>query len=200
MSTQQKIREIIEAQEIYTQSELQQVLKAKYDQEITVSGICVALKKLNAVKTATGYQVSRGNVVEIKRLGETPLPKKAHIADAGFDLEASHDSMLFEGAATVVSTGIAISLPVGYEAQIRGRSGNAAKLGIFVVNAPGTIDSGYTGEIKVILSCLKDSVKIQKGMRIAQMVIQKLPDIEFREVNQFEETDRGNSGFGSSGG
>ena len=100
----------------------------------------------------------------------------------------------------LIPTGIYIQLPEGYEAQIRPRSGLAAKYGITVANAPGTIDADYIGEIKVILINLsKEKFVINPGERIAQMVISKYEKIEWNEVSELEKTDRGEGGFGSTG-
>jgi dUTP pyrophosphatase len=130
------------------------------------------------------------------------LPFYATELSAGMDLKASIETPIeldtLERA--MVPTGIYIELPAGYEAQIRPRSGLAAKHGISVCNSPGTIDADYRGEIKVILVNLsKEKFTINPGERIAQMVIAKYEKIEWEEVEQLSETDRGTGGFGSTG-
>ena len=130
------------------------------------------------------------------------LPFYATELSAGMDLKASIEAPVeldtLERA--MVPTGIYIELPAGYEAQIRPRSGLAAKHGISVCNSPGTIDADYRGEIKVILVNLsKEKFTINPGERIAQMVIAKYEKIEWEEVEQLSETDRGAGGFGSTG-
>lgn len=130
------------------------------------------------------------------------LPFYATELSAGMDLKASIETPVeldtLERA--MVPTGIYIELPAGYEAQIRPRSGLAAKHGISVCNSPGTIDADYRGEIKVILVNLsKEKFTINPGERIAQMVIAKFEKIEWEEVEQLSETDRGAGGFGSTG-
>lgn len=130
------------------------------------------------------------------------LPFYATELSAGMDLKASIETPIeldtLERA--MVPTGIYIELPAGYEAQIRPRSGLAAKHGISVCNSPGTIDADYRGEIKVILVNLsKEKFTIYPGERIAQMVIAKYEKIEWEEVEQLSETDRGAGGFGSTG-
>ena len=121
---------------------------------------------------------------------------------AGMDLSAALDEAieLAPGQRALVPTGLSISLPPGYEAQIRPRSGLALKHGITVLNAPGTIDADYRGEIKVILANLgSENFTIERGMRIAQMVVARHANIEWNIVESLEETDRGTGGFGSTG-
>ena len=149
--------------------------------------------------------------VEFKKLyADTQLPKKANPSDAGFDLyaHATYDGFDFsEGyqlspnESILVRCGFAMALPIGYEAQIRSRSGLALKNGICVLNSPGTIDTGYRNEIGVILfNTSKNTFMFKPGDRIAQMVIQKLPDVETVEVDELSKpTDRGMGGFGSTG-
>ena len=130
------------------------------------------------------------------------LPSYATSAAAGMDLRANLDSpvLLKSLERTMVPTGLFIELPVGCEAQIRPRSGLAAKNGLTVLNSPGTIDADYRGEIKVILVNLsKDDFTINDGERIAQMVIAKHEQAEFIEVEELVETERGAGGFGSTG-
>ena len=130
------------------------------------------------------------------------LPEYQTALSAGMDLKAntSEPIVLNPLQRELIPTGIYIQLPEGYEAQIRPRSGLAAKYGITVVNAPGTIDADYIGEIKVILINLSnEKFVINPGERIAQMVISKYEKVEWNEVKELEKTDRGEGGFGSTG-
>lgn len=130
------------------------------------------------------------------------LPQYATIASAGLDLRANIDEPITIGSLekAVVPTGLFMEIPVGYEAQVRPRSGLAFKHGITVLNSPGTIDADYRGEIKVILVNLsKDEFIIESGERIAQMVIAAHEQAEWVEVTELQDTDRGAGGFGSTG-
>ncbi|GAA4272205.1 dUTP diphosphatase [Aquimarina gracilis] len=130
------------------------------------------------------------------------LPNYETIASAGMDLRANllEPVTLAPLDRTIIKTGLFIELPVGYEAQVRPRSGLAAKKGITVLNAPGTIDADYRGEIGVILVNLSnDSFTIENGERVAQLVIAKHERAEWIEVNELSETSRGEGGFGSTG-
>ncbi len=141
--------------------------------------------------------------VLIKRLDpELPLPAYAHPGDAGADLVAAADVELPPGERAVVPTGIAIALPDGYAAFIHPRSGLGAKLGVTIVNAPGTVDAGYRGEIKVTLlnTDPRATVRLRRGDRIAQMVVQRVERAVFHEVAALPGAARGANGFGSTGG
>lgn len=128
------------------------------------------------------------------------IPTKAHEDDAGFDLYAAEDFTLRAHGFGCVPTALSIELPLGYEAQVRPRSGLAAKYGVTVLNAPGTVDAGYRGEVKVILINHGDEdFAITAGMRIAQMIISPVLGAEFVEVSALKESLRGEGGFGSSG-
>ncbi|MCB0399070.1 MAG: dUTP diphosphatase [Winogradskyella sp.] len=130
------------------------------------------------------------------------LPHYETIASAGMDLRAnlSEDRTIKPLERTIVGTGLYIELPIGYEAQVRPRSGLAAKKGITVLNAPGTVDADYRGEIGVILVNLSnEEFTIQNGERIAQLIIAKHERAEWIEVEELSETDRGEGGFGSTG-
>lgn len=135
----------------------------------------------------------------LKLTTNATLPSKATVDSAGYDLYAAEDMWVYSGCTALVKTDIAIELPQGYEAQIRSRSG-LAKRGITVANSPGTIDADYRGPIGVLIhnSNLLD-FNIKKGDRIAQMVIQRVPEVELVEVTELSDTDRGANGFGSSG-
>lgn len=141
--------------------------------------------------------------VEIKLISQlAKLPEKMSDASSGYDLyTANSESIsLKPGTIKMVPTGIAISLPSGYEAQIRPRSGLAIRHGIGILNSPGTIDADYRGEIKVILFNFGDKeFVIEPGMRIAQMVISQYENVEFLEVDELDETVRGSGGFGHTG-
>jgi len=134
---------------------------------------------------------------------DLPLPVYETSGSAGMDLYAVEDGWIIPGQITIIPTGIAISIPEDYEAQIRPRSGLAAKHGITIVNTPGTIDSDYRGEIKVILTCLgRQEYQVQRGDRIAQIVFNPIKHIEWNEVTtraELDATERGTSGFGSTG-
>ena len=130
------------------------------------------------------------------------LPVYATAGSAGMDITAAlGEPMILEpGAIAMIPTGIAIALPQGFECQVRSRSGLAAKHGIFALNAPGTIDSDYRGEIKVILANSgKASYAIQPGERIAQLVIARYETVRWELVDSLDETERGTGGFGSTG-
>lgn len=141
--------------------------------------------------------------VLIQRLDpDLVMPSYSHPGDAGADLVAAADVVLAPGERAVVSTGLAIALPDGYAAFVHPRSGMAAKLGVTIVNAPGTIDAGYRGEIKVTLlnTDLTDTARFRRGDRIAQLVIQRVEHAVFHEVRTLPRSARGNGGFGSTGG
>ncbi len=130
------------------------------------------------------------------------LPSYATLGSAGFDLHAviENDIIIKSQERALIHTGIAIALPDGYEAQIRSRSGLAFKNGVVVLNSPGTIDSDYRGEIMVILyNSDEEDFVVQRGMRIAQMVVQRYEKVEFDIVSSLSETVRNLGGFGSTG-
>ena len=141
--------------------------------------------------------------IELKLLhaGMTP-PVYAHAADAGSDLCSAIDFVLEPFERKVVPTGIAIALPEGYAGFIHPRSGLSSKHGVTVINAPGTIDAGYRGEIKVPLINLDSQIPLQisRGDRIAQLVIQEIKHADFTLVESLDDSDRGAGGFGSTGG
>lgn len=140
--------------------------------------------------------------VKIINKSEHPLPHYETLASAGMDLRANiKDPITLKSLErTIVPTGIYLELPVGYEAQVRPRSGLAAKKGISVLNAPGTVDADYRGEVGVILINLSsEDFTIENGERVAQMVIAKHERVEWQEVDVLTETERGTGGFGSTG-
>jgi dUTP pyrophosphatase len=144
-------------------------------------------------------------IVAITRLehgADLPLPRYESELAAGMDLLAAIDGpvTLAAGARQIVPTGIAIALPAGFEAQVRPRSGLAAKQGVSVLNAPGTIDADYRGEVGVILINLgAEPVTLNRGDRIAQMVVAPVVQAEWIEVDTLPSTERGSGGFGSTG-
>ena len=140
--------------------------------------------------------------VKIVNKSDNPLPSYATILSAGMDLYANNESPITLGSLerTLVKTGLFIELPAGYEAQIRPRSGLAYKHGLGIPNSPGTIDADYRGEIGVLLVNLsKDPFTIEKGERIAQMVIAKHETVEWEVVESLSDTERGAGGFGHTG-
>lgn len=131
-----------------------------------------------------------------------PLPEYAHDGDAGADLRTSVDAVLEPGERATLPTGLAIALPQGHAAFVHPRSGLAARHGVTIVNAPGTVDSGYRGEIRVTLlnTDAHAPVKFERGDRIAQLVIQCVERAAFVEADSLPDTERGAGGFGSTGG
>jgi dUTP pyrophosphatase len=130
------------------------------------------------------------------------VPSYAHAGDAGADLYAARDVVLEPGERAVVPTGVAIALPEGYAAFVHPRSGLAARHGLALVNAPGTIDAGYRGEIQVIVVNLDRTapIRLARGDRIAQLIIQQVERAEFVPVDALPESVRAEGGFGSTGG
>lgn len=127
-------------------------------------------------------------------------PRKAHADDAAYDLHSRTDLELEPMTSTLVPTGLFLELPVGYEAQIRPRSGLALKHDIMLTNSPGTVDAGYRGEVGVIVyNGGKTPFPVRRGDRIAQMVIAKLAEVELEEAKTLSESQRGTGGFGSTG-
>lgn len=141
-------------------------------------------------------------IMQIEDAKDLPIPQYMTELAAGVDLYANvRESVILEpGTHKLIATGIAIALPEGYEAQIRARSGLAAKHGIGLVNGIGTIDADYRGEIKVILMNWGDEAfEIKRGERIAQMVINQIEQVEFQVTTSLDETSRGEGGFGHTG-
>jgi dUTP pyrophosphatase len=139
--------------------------------------------------------------LQIQRVVEdVKLPNYAHPGDAGMDLFAAEEYILKPGERTLVNTGIKIALPVGYEAQVRPKSGLALKHGISIVNTPGTVDAGYRGLVGVIaINHGTEDFKIEKNQKIAQMIINKVETADIEEVKELDDTSRGEGGFGSTG-
>ena len=151
--------------------------------------------------------MSSDPVIRIRRLrpdtdSDIPLPRYMTAQSAGLDICAAPQRAikLVHGQIALIPSGFAISLPPGYEAQIRPRSGLAVKHGIGIINSPGTIDADYRGEVKVaVINLGADDYTIQRGDRIAQMVIQRVCQARFRVVERLDETERNDGGFGSTG-
>jgi len=137
----------------------------------------------------------------IRRLNESAvLPQRAYSGDAGLDLAAAERAELAPGARAVVGTGLAVAIPDGYAGFVQPRSGLAARNGITIVNAPGLVDSGYRGEIRVVLlnTDPEEPFVVEPGMRIAQLVVLAVPAVELAETDELPEAERGARGFGSS--
>jgi dUTP pyrophosphatase len=141
--------------------------------------------------------------IEVKRLANgvgLPLPSYASSGAAGLDVVAAEDLVLVPGGRHAVATGFAIAIPEGFEVQVRPRSGLALKNGITCLNTPGTIDSDYRGEVKVILANLgSEPFEVRRGERIAQLVPAPVQRAAFVEVDALDSTERGSGGFGSTG-
>jgi dUTP pyrophosphatase len=143
-----------------------------------------------------------GIVLAVKRIDpDLPLPTYAHTADAGLDLFAAEDAVIAPGHRALVGTGIAVAIPAGYGGFVQPRSGLALRQGLGLVNSPGLIDSHYRGEIKVIAVNLDPvtPIHINRGDKIAQLVIQKVEHARLVEVDDLDTTERGAGGFGSTG-
>lgn len=132
---------------------------------------------------------------------DLPLPRYASRGDAGLDLVAAEDVSLQPGERYAVPTGIAVAIPDGYAGFVHARSGRALKEGLALANAPGLIDSGYRGEIKVIVVNLDSSspVDIKRGDKVAQLVLQRVETVELVAVEELPDSERGAGGFGSTG-
>jgi dUTP pyrophosphatase len=156
-----------------------------------------------AASTAAASPAVDAVPVLIKRLDlGLPLPARAHPGDAGVDLCTAVDVVLAPGERALVPTGMAIALPEGYAAFVHPRSGLAARHGVTIVNAPGTVDAGYRGEIKVTLlnTDRVEPVRFERGDRIAQLVVQQVACPQFHEVQTLPGSARAAGGFGSTGG
>lgn len=181
----------------------------KYIEKVKVSTLSQSKKDFielfltNVIMVTTELvEVPRRRIeVEIKKLSENAkLPEYAHLTDAGADIFALEHTYLKPNETKLVKTGIAVAIPVGYEIQIRPRSGLSLKTSLRVANAPGTVDADYRGEICVIMwNSSNESVEINAGDKIAQMVINEVPMIKWKEVTELSSTERGTGGFGSTG-
>lgn len=128
------------------------------------------------------------------------IPVQAHPGDAGMDLVSIEDATIAPGARRLVRTGLAVEIPFGFEGQVRPRSGLALKHGVTVLNAPGTIDAGYRGEVGVVLANFGEApFVVEKGMRIAQLVIAAVAEVSVEVAGELSSSERGEGGYGSSG-
>jgi dUTP pyrophosphatase len=145
---------------------------------------------------------SRVEILVTRLDQDVPLPEYAHPGDAGADLVTTVDVDLEPGERALVPTGLAIALPDGYVALVHPRSGLAARFGVSIVNAPGTVDAGYRGEITVLLVNLdpRDPVHLRRGDRVAQLLVQQVEKARFVEVQRLPGSARGDGGYGSTGG
>lgn len=142
------------------------------------------------------------NIVQLPHAAGLPLPEYATDGAAGMDVHAAIDAplTLMPGSVAMVPTGIQLAVPTGFEMQVRSRSGLAAKSGVFALNSPGTVDSDFRGEVKVILANFsKDPFTVERGQRIAQLVVARHERITWNVVSSLDETTRGVGGFGSTG-
>ena len=131
---------------------------------------------------------------------DAKLPSLSHHGDAGYDLYANETLEVLPGNIALVATGLKLAVPVGFECQVRPKSGLALNHGVTLLNSPGTIDAGYRGEVKVILINLgKNPFLVEKGKKIAQLVFNKIESADFKIVERLDETRRGDGGFGSTG-
>ena len=130
-------------------------------------------------------------------------PEYSYVSDSGFDLRANEDSWIFPMSRNIIKTGLIFNIPDGYEIQVRSKSGIALKQGLFVLNSPGTVDSGYLGEIQVIMfNTTTEKVKIEKGQKVAQAVLCPVVGgkwVNLIRVEKIEDKDRNNNAFGSTG-
>jgi len=138
--------------------------------------------------------------IGIINLSDNPLPEYKKEGDSGMDVRASQATFICKNKTRIIHTGIYVEIPNGWEIQVRSRSGLAAKHGVFVLNQPGTIDSAYRGEIMIILHNIgEEDFTVEKGDRIAQLVLQKVPKIKWEVVTNLSETERGEGGIGHTG-
>jgi dUTP pyrophosphatase len=168
--------------------------------------VCVATRETDT-QSRVVFAIVLTSLAVVRLDPDLPLPARAHDGDAGVDLYSAEDVELPPGQRALVSTGIAVAIPQGMVGLVHPRSGLAARLGLSIVNTPGTIDAGYRGEIKVSLINLDPATPIvlRRGDRIAQLVVQRVELPELVEVTSFDEagmadTTRGQGGHGSSGG
>jgi dUTP pyrophosphatase len=139
--------------------------------------------------------------IKIKKLNKDAiLPHYEHKGDAGMDVYSAEDKMIKAGEKEIISTGLAFEIPEGYEIQVRPKSGLSLRHGLTLPNAPGTLDSGYRGELKVVVLNLSDkNYKVEKGKKIAQLILAKYEKADIEETEELSESERGSKGFGSTG-
>lgn len=144
----------------------------------------------------------RIEVVQLEHAADLPLPAYATNGAAGMDVHAANsDAIVIQpGGIVMIPTGLTVAIPLGFECQVRSRSGLAAKHGVFALNAPGTIDSDFRGEVHVILANMSATAfVVERGMRIAQLVVARYETVQWDSVTALSETSRGSGGFGSTG-
>lgn len=171
------------------------------------SEYCVFVCPKCGDRNVSGFYIKTyqtGIPVKVKKLHpDAVIPQYAHEGDAGFDLVSIKDVTIAPGQTVAVPTGLAFQIPTGYEIQVRPRSGLVLKTNLRVANSPGTIDSGYRGDVKVLISNTHSTTNkpytILKGDKIAQGVLQKVPQANFIEVNELNDSERGSGRFGSTG-
>lgn len=139
--------------------------------------------------------------IKVKKINpEAVLPNYAHKGDSGMDVYSCEDVIIPSGETRLISTGLAFEVPEGYEIQVRSKSGLSLNYGIIVLNSPGTLDSGYRGELKIILfNTSKKEYNVKKKQKICQIVLAKYEKAEIEEADELSETARGDGGFGSTG-
>jgi len=139
--------------------------------------------------------------LKVKKIhSDAIIPKYAHMGDSGMDLYSVEEIILKPGEIKTVKTGLKLSMPNGFEVQVRPKSGLAAKFGISVLNSPGTVDSGYRGELMVIMiNHGEKEYRVEKGKKIAQMVVARVEEASVEEVEELDESSRSEGGFGSTG-
>ena len=138
--------------------------------------------------------------VKVINKSDNSLPLYETIGSAGCDVRSTHSDVIYPGRSALIKTGLYVEIPIGYEIQVRPRSGLALKKNLTVLNSPGTIDADYRGEIGVILiNHGQTPATIEQGDRIGQLVLNKVEQIEWNEVSELSDTDRGQGGFGSTG-
>lgn len=168
-----------------------------------MSGPVDAPQRAPLIASANAHPARPALSVLITRLDPgMPVPAPARPGDAGVDLSCTEDVVLGPAERALVGTGLAIALPAGYAGFVHPRSGLAARAGLSIVNAPGTVDAGYRGEIKVCLVNLDPRVelRLRRGDRIAQLVVQQVEHVRFVEVAELPPSERGTGGYGSTGG
>lgn len=180
--------------------EIQKLLGEDNNPENLFNNLGLDMEELEKFYTENVYSKI---LLEYVNESENSEPEYAYQSDSGFDLRSSEEVWIFAGDRKLVPTGLRFDIPEGYEIQVRSKSGLALNKGLMVLNSPGTVDSGYQGEVKVILfNTSKENIKIEKGQKIAQAVLAPVVSgkwIDLVKVEEIKEKDRNNNGFGSTG-
>ncbi len=180
--------------------DLQKFLGEDKNPETFLNNLGLDMEELEKYYTENVYSKI---LLEYVNDSENSEPEYAYQSDSGFDLRSSEEVWIFAGDRKLVPTGLRFDIPEGYEIQVRSKSGLALNKGLMVLNSPGTVDSGYQGEVKVILfNTSKENIKIEKGQKIAQAVLAPVVSgkwIDLVKVEEIKEKDRNNNGFGSTG-